>query len=76
MALVRKLEEHLMKNNRVHDPVDCTFSIFTNSEGKKYLQLDTYGSSSRKLKGKKSQSLQFDENSLQKLKTIINLVVS
>jgi hypothetical protein len=71
MALIRKLEPMTMDSNRVHEPVDCTYTTFTDETGSKYLQIDTYGSSSRKIKGKKSQSLQFNEKSLKELKGII-----
>jgi hypothetical protein len=74
MALVRKVEKIDMDRNTVHDPVDCTYTIFEEG-GVKYLQLDTYGSSNRKIKGKKSQSLQFDEESLRELREIINQLI-
>jgi len=71
MALIKKLQPIDMDLNRVHEPVDCTYTTFTDETGSKYLQVDTYGSSSRKIKGKKSQSLQFDEKSLIELKGVI-----
>jgi len=71
MALIKKLEPMAMDFNRVHEPVDCTYTVFSDEIGSKYLQIDTYGSSSRKIKGKKSQSLQFSEQSLRELKGII-----
>lgn len=36
-------------------------------DGHKYFQIDTYGKSGRKLKGRSSQILQFDENSVKEL---------
>ena len=72
MALVKKIIPITMDSNRVHDPVECTYTTFVDDSGKKYLQLDTYGSSKRKIKGKKSQSLQFDEKSLATLRDLIN----
>ena len=70
MALVRKLKRHNMDRNTVHGEADCTYTIFTDS-GKKYLQIDTYGSPHRQFVGKKSQSIQFDQESLEQLKDII-----
>lgn len=71
MALVKKLDKITMDRNFVHDPVECTYTVFTESDGEKYLQIDTYGSKTRKLKGKKSQSIQFNVDSLRKLAEII-----
>jgi len=75
MALVKKLNKITMDRNSVHGVVDCTYSIFTDSDGKKYLQIDTYGSKTRKIKDKKSQSLQFSEESLRMLLEIIKGVI-
>jgi hypothetical protein len=59
----------------VHEEVECAYSVFSDSRGKKYLQLETFGSPSRKLAGKVSQSVQFDEASLQELRRIANSVL-
>ncbi|MCP4583893.1 MAG: methionyl-tRNA formyltransferase [candidate division Zixibacteria bacterium] len=64
MALIRKIAPITTDVNTIHDPVDCTYSVFKDGNGKKFLQIDTYGSSKRKIKGKKGQSLQFNEKSL------------
>lgn len=75
MALVKRIDKIVMERNSVHDPVECTYSIFTGSDGQKYLQIDTYGSKTRKFKGKKSQSFQFNRDSLQSLKEIIEQIL-
>ena len=75
MALVKKLGLVKMERNVVHKEVDCTYSVFTDSSGAKYFQIDTYGSPQRKLKGKKSQSIQFNRKSLAQLKDIIEAVL-
>jgi hypothetical protein len=59
MALVRKIEKAELERTGVHGPADCTYSAFSEG-GHRYLQLDTYGSESRKLKGKKSQTIQLN----------------
>lgn len=41
--------------------VTCTYSFEQFDAGKKILQLDTHGSSTRAIPGKVSQTLQFDE---------------
>ncbi|MFD2380697.1 hypothetical protein ACFSWD_06520 [Paenibacillus xanthanilyticus] len=47
----------------VHQIVKGTYSVFTDECGKKYFQIDTYGTESREILGKISQSIQFDEES-------------
>jgi hypothetical protein len=59
MALVRKLEKSSMLRTGVHEPVDCTYTVFVDGAGQRYLQIDTYGSIRRQFRGKKSQSIQF-----------------
>jgi hypothetical protein len=75
MALVRGFVEKAKERQTVHDEVECSYSIFS-SGGKRYLQLETFGSPTRKLKGKTSQSVQFDETSLRELKRIIEKALS
>jgi hypothetical protein len=43
----------------------------TDDDGNKFLQLDTYGSNSRKLAGKISQTIQFDRGAARQLKELI-----
>ena len=71
MALVKKFE--LIEKDRysVHDPVDCAYIVFTGDDGKRYLQLDTFGSKNRQIAGKISQSMQFDVASAAELKRVI-----
>jgi len=59
MALVRKLEKSSMLRTGVHEPADCTYTVFQDGAGQRYLQIDTYGSTRRQFRGKKSQSIQF-----------------
>jgi hypothetical protein len=71
MAIVSKLEKISIEKNSPHCTADCTYSIVTDDEGIKYLQIDSYGSASRKFKGKKSQSLRFGPQAIKQLKRII-----
>lgn len=71
MALVKKFERITKERNSVHAEVDCTYSVFTASDGKQYLQLDTLGSKQRKIVGQSSQSIQFDPASAFELKRIL-----
>ena len=71
MALLGKLEKVTMDKNRVHVEIDGTYSIFQEA-GETYLQIDTYGSRSRKIPGKKSQTLQFGPQGLRILRNILS----
>lgn len=72
MALVGKFQQLKVDRNQVHGEVQCTYSVFSDDTGNKYLQIDTYGSASRELKGKKSQSVQFGPEAIKALKDILN----
>lgn len=71
MALVKQLKRSSLQKYSIHGLVDCTYCTFVKG-GSPYLQLDTYGSKTREMPGKKSQSLQFDRESLIKLREIID----
>ena len=70
MALVKRFKKVSRNRYTVHGEVDCAVSAFV-VNGKTYLQLDTAGSKSRMLKGKTSQSLQFDRDSAEQLVFLI-----
>jgi hypothetical protein len=73
VALVKRLSKLNMDRNAVHDPVgEATFTVFQDGDGRSYLQIDTYGSTTRKLVGKKSQSLQFGPDALRQLREILD----
>jgi hypothetical protein len=57
MAIVKRLTHQPLERDSKHTVVECTYSIVLESDGSKSLQLDTYGSNQRQIKGKKSQSL-------------------
>lgn len=72
MALItadnlKKLDK---QRNSVHAPVDATYSSFEKN-GKKYFQIDTYGSDERKLTQKTSQVIQFDADTAGSLMEIM-----
>lgn len=56
LAGLKKIEKY---RNSVHEKVHTTYTIFE-MDGKKYVQLDTYGSIDREHPEKISQSIQFD----------------
>jgi hypothetical protein len=72
MAIVRHLDPAVLDRDAPHKDVDCTYSFFTDAEGNRYLQLDTYGSKERKMPGKKSQSIRFAPEAIRQLKDILN----
>lgn len=71
MALIASFEPITADRQTIHGPVECGWRSFT-SAGRKVLQLDTYGSAERKLKGKVSQSIQLDEDGARRLRRIID----
>jgi hypothetical protein len=71
MAIVRHLEEQALQIEASHTETECTYSVVKDKDGKKYLQIDTYGSSDRKIEGKKSQSIRFSSEAVVELTGII-----
>ena len=55
-----------------HSEVDCTYYVVEDKKGNKYLQIDTYGPKTRKIPGKKSQSIRFSPEAIEQLKEILN----
>tara|TARA_R110000772_G_scaffold266469_1_gene389015 strand:- start:45199 stop:45423 length:225 start_codon:yes stop_codon:yes gene_type:complete len=72
MAIVRKLEKLILERASKHKEVDATFSIVTDDDGRKNLQVDTYGSRDRENLDKKSQSLRFSPEAIEQLKEILS----
>jgi hypothetical protein len=71
MALVTKLVHQVLQSRTRHSTADCTFDVVTDEAGDRYLQLDTYGSMTRKMAGKKSQSLRLAPSAIAQLKKIL-----
>ena len=71
MAVVRRLEQISLDKDSPHTEVECTYSIVTDNQGHRYLQIDTYGSTTRKIPGKKSQSIRFAPDAIEQLKTLL-----
>ena len=72
MALVTKLTRIELEKSSPHSSADCTYSLVVDDGGHRLLQIDTYGSSRRKVKGKKSQSIRFSPEAIKQLKQIID----
>jgi len=71
MAIVRRQEQLALEKDSPHKDVDCTYSVVTDERGRRYLQIDTYGSTDRKMPGKKSQPIRFAPEAIKQLKTLI-----
>lgn len=71
MALVTQIKPVQKERCSVHGAVECSSVVFSKG-GNRYLQLETYGSPTRKLKGKVSQSIQFNEASAKQLQRLIH----
>jgi hypothetical protein len=70
MAIVRTLSRRQLDVDVRHTETECTFSVVTDKSGEEFLQIDTYGSSLRKIAGKKSQSIRFSRTAMLQLKQI------
>lgn len=70
MALVTQFEKVGMEKPRVHDEVECTYTVFSDKNGRKYIQLNTFGSKSRQIPGKQSQTIQLSESAVRALREI------
>ena len=72
MAIVRKLKRITLEGRSSHTEVkDCTYSVVSDDAGRKFLQIDTYGSAHRKMPDKKSQSIRFSPEAIAQLKRIL-----
>ena len=58
----------------LQEEVESTYSVFE-KDGKEYIQVETYGRNSRKLKGKPSQIIQMDKESAEGLIRILKTFV-
>ena len=60
VALIASFTPVRHEKHTVHEPVECGYKIFTDGDGIRYVQFDTYGTAGRTLPGKVSQSIQLD----------------
>ncbi len=74
MALVRTIEPGQKDIRAVHNTTSCTYSVFIDENGSPYLQLDTYGSAEREIPGRVKQTLQFNQDSAERLVDIFREV--
>ena len=67
IAEMKKVEK---ERNSVHETVPATYTVF-NAKNEQFLQIDTYGRSSRDMPEKISQSLQLDKENALRLASLI-----
>ena len=70
MALIRNITEKHMERNSTHIEIEATYTVFER-DGRRFIQLDSYGRDDREIPGKKSQSYQFDEQGAERLYAIL-----
>ena len=71
MAIIRKLEFLSLEKDTPHSEAEGTYSIIHDDHGRRYLQIDTYGSKTRQIPGKKSQSIRFAPEAVNQLKRLL-----
>jgi hypothetical protein len=72
MARIQRLKKTALQTEKIHGEVECTYSTFSTSSGRRYFQIDTYGSPARKLVGKKSQTIQLDQQAAEDLIALLS----
>ncbi|WJY27527.1 MULTISPECIES: hypothetical protein [Sporosarcina] len=70
MALVNQIKKKV-RNAKLHSSVEATYNVFK-SGGRKYIQINTYGSNDRKVQGSVSQTIQMSEEVIKQLKEILD----
>jgi hypothetical protein len=76
MAVVKRIERSDLHRRGMHPTTaECRAYIVDTLDGQKLLQLETYGSRTRKIPGKTSQTIQFQRDALLQLQTLINEVL-
>lgn len=68
MALIRNFERKHMDRNSVHDEISA--SVFER-DGRRFIQIDSYGRDARQIPGKKSQTIQLDRDAAHALYKIL-----
>jgi hypothetical protein len=71
MAVVHHLEPLTLEMDSRHTDVQGTYSIGNDAHGHRCLQIDTSGSKTRQIPGKKSQSIRFAPQAIEELKTLL-----
>ena len=70
-GITYSIKRRLQNQESVHKEIKGSYFIVMARNGKKYLQIDTYGSDEREISGKISQSIQFSQEAIEQLKKIL-----
>jgi hypothetical protein len=70
MALIKSFEEKKMDRNSIHDAIKATYTTFER-DGRRFIQIDSYGRAEREIPNKKSQSIQLDEKAARQVFDIL-----
>jgi hypothetical protein len=70
VALITTFEKRPLEPRRVHDAVVCGWAV-REINGRRVVQLETYGSRDREFPDKVSQSIQLDADGARQLKRIL-----
>ena len=70
MALIREFERKNIDRASLHQEINAKYAVIER-DGRKLLQIDTYGKSTREHPDKVSQSLQFDRQGAERLYQIL-----
>jgi hypothetical protein len=71
VALIRKFVHRASAHAGYRSEVECGYA-FSSQNGEPLLHLETYGSSSRAIPGKVSQSIQLDREAARELRELID----
>jgi hypothetical protein len=70
MALIRRFERVDRDQYRTHDEINAKYMVFSR-EGRKLIQIDTFGRETRDKPGKQSQTIQLDKTGATNLFNIL-----
>ncbi|MEO1492003.1 MAG: methionyl-tRNA formyltransferase [Pseudomonadota bacterium] len=70
MALVNSLVRKDLSRPTLHKGIEASYSFFEH-DGRRLLQIDSFGTTEREMPGKKSQTLQFDDETASQLFAIL-----
>jgi hypothetical protein len=70
MALIRHFDRKHMERNSIHDEISASYTVFER-DGRRFIQIDSYGRDEREIPGKKSQTIQLDRDGAQQLYRIL-----
>ena len=71
MGKITVLEKVKVNIPRKHEEIEAEWWVSIDKDGKSFIQIDTFGSKQRKIKGAKSQTMRFNKEIAIQLKKIL-----